>query len=136
MEQISLLETFWKSFTFLVTLLLQQKVFKRDFWEVSILTKCLQSLGIEPIIRVYIYNIVSHNIVYSLWFAVGKSSFLHNILEEIRPGCRNLQESLIMIILPEAFLGGILKVQSGVWVWKYGLVKIFCRYKGREVVIG
>ena len=35
------------------------------------------------------------------------------------------------------FLGGVLKVHSGVWVKKYGLVKnFFDRYEGREIVIG
>ena len=31
----------------------------------------------------------------------GKSSFLQNIIEEIRPGCRNLQRSQIMVNLSE-----------------------------------
>ena len=31
----------------------------------------------------------------------GKSSFLQNIVEEIRPGCRNLQRSQIMVNLSE-----------------------------------
>ena len=45
----------------------------------------------------------------------GKSSFLQNIVEEIRPGCRNLQ--IIMVNLLEIFLGGMmLEVKSGVWV--------------------
>ena len=47
----------------------------------------------------------------------GKSSFLQNIVEEIRPGCRNLQRSQIIVNLSEIFLGGMmLEVQSGVWV--------------------
>ena len=47
----------------------------------------------------------------------GKSSFLQNIVEKIRPGCRNLQRSQIMINLLEIFLGGMmLEVKSGVWV--------------------
>ena len=48
----------------------------------------------------------------------GKSSFLQNIVEQIRPGCRNLQRSqIIMVNLSEMFLGGMmLKVKSGVWV--------------------
>ena len=40
-----------------------------------------------------------------------KSSFLQNIVEEIKPGCRNLQRSLIMVNLSEIFLDGMLKVQ-------------------------
>ena len=40
-KQISLLQNFWKSFTFLLTLLLYQKTIKRDFWEASVLSKCL-----------------------------------------------------------------------------------------------
>ena len=47
----------------------------------------------------------------------GKSSFLQNIVKEIRPGCRNLQRSQIMVNLSEIFLGGMmLEVKSGVWV--------------------
>ena len=47
----------------------------------------------------------------------GKSSFLENILEEIRPGCRNPQRSQKMVNLSEMFLGGMmLEVKSGVWV--------------------
>ena len=47
----------------------------------------------------------------------GKSSLLQNIAEEIRPGCRNLQRSLIMVNLSEIFLGGMmLEVKSGAWV--------------------
>ena len=47
----------------------------------------------------------------------GKSSFLQNIVEEIRPGCRNLQGSQIMVNLLEVFLDEMmLKVKSGVWV--------------------
>ena len=46
---------FWKSFTFLVTLLLYEKIFKNYFWEVSVLSKCFQSLRIEPIISLYIF---------------------------------------------------------------------------------
>ena len=47
----------------------------------------------------------------------GKSSFLQNIVEEIRPGCRNLQRFQIMVNLSEIFLGGMmLEVKSGVWV--------------------
>ena len=55
------------------------------------------------------------NFIYLLWLAVGKSSFLQNIVEEIKPGCRNQQRSQIMVNL--SFLGGmILKIQSGGWV--------------------
>ena len=47
----------------------------------------------------------------------GKSSFLQNIIEEIRPGCRNLQKTQIMVNLSEIFLGGIMfEVKYGVWV--------------------
>ena len=38
----------------------------------------------------------------------GKSSFLQNMVEEIRPGCRNLQRSQIMVNLSEIFLGGMM----------------------------
>ena len=41
---MSLLETFCKSFFFLVTLLLKQKILQRDFWEVSFLILRFQSL--------------------------------------------------------------------------------------------
>ena len=43
--------------------------------------------------------------------AVGKSSFFKNVVEEIRPGCRNLQRSLIMTNLPEIFLVGMLAIE-------------------------
>ena len=36
---------------------------------------------------------------------VGKPSFSSNVVEEIRPGCRNLKRSLIMLNLSEIFLG-------------------------------
>ena len=46
-----------------------------------------------------------------------KSSFLQNIVEEIGPGCRNLQRTPIMVNLPEILLGGMMfEVKSGVWV--------------------
>ena len=62
----------------------------------------------------------------------GKSSLLQNIVEEIRPGCRNLQRSQIMVNLSEIFLGEMmLEVKSGVWVERYGLDKdFFDRYGG------
>ena len=61
----------------------------------------------EPSVILYIY--------YAL--AVGKSSFFQNIVEEIRPGCRNLQRYKVMVNLSEVLLGGMmLKVQSGAWV--------------------
>ena len=45
----------------------------------------------------------------------GKSSFLQNIVEEIRPGRRNLQRSQIMVNLSDIFLSGMmLEVKSGV----------------------
>ena len=47
----------------------------------------------------------------------GKSSFLQNIAEEIRPGCINLQRSQIMVHLSEIFLGEMmLEVNSSAWV--------------------
>ena len=48
----------------------------------------------------------------------GKSSLLQNIVEEIRPGCRNLQRyQIIMVNLADMFLGGMtLEVKSGVWL--------------------
>ena len=103
----------WKSFndfiSDLVTLLfVQQKVFINDFWEVSVLSKCFQSLRIE--LSVILYSNL-------LWLAVGKSSLLQNMVEEIKPVCRNLQRSQTMVNLSEISLGGmILKIQSGVWV--------------------
>ena len=38
----------------------------------------------------------------------GKSSFLQNIVEEMRPGCRYLQRSQIMVNLSEIFLGAMM----------------------------
>ena len=37
----------------------------------------------------------------------GKSGFLQNIVEEIRPGCRNLQRSQLMVNMSEIFLDGM-----------------------------
>ena len=55
----------------------------------------------------------AHNkFLYLSWLLVGKSSFLPNIVEEIRPGCRNLQRFLIMIYLSEIFLDEMLKFHS------------------------
>ena len=42
--------------------------------------------------------------IYLLWLAAGESSFLQNIVEKIRPGCRNLQRSLIMVNLSDIIL--------------------------------
>ena len=82
----------------------------------------------------------AHNkFIYLLWLAAGKSSFLRNIVEEIRPDCGNLQRSLIMINLSEIFLGGMLKVQSGVWFKNMGWSRIslkksllfcYCKFLG------
>ena len=45
----------------------------------------------------------------------GKSGFLLSIVEEIRPGFRNLQRFQIMLNLSEIFLGRVmLEVKSGV----------------------
>ena len=69
--------------------------------------KYFQSWGIEPSVILYIYYIVDK----------GKSSLSQNIVEEIRPRCRNLQRSQIMVNLSKIFLGGMmLEVKSGVWV--------------------
>ena len=53
-KKISLLSSFWKSFIFLVLVpyFLNQKVFKRDFWEISFL-----SLYVFPVLANQIYNI-------------------------------------------------------------------------------
>ena len=42
-----------------------------------------------------------------LWLPVGKPSFSSNVVEEIRPGCRNLKRSLIVVNLSEIFLVGM-----------------------------
>ena len=50
-------------------------------------------------------------------FDKEKSSFLQNIVEEIRPGCRNLKRFQIMVNLSEIFLGGMMvELKSGVRV--------------------
>ena len=43
--------------------------------------------------------------MYLLWLAVGKSSYSQNIGEEIKPGCRNLQRSQIMVNLKYSWTG-------------------------------
>ena len=40
-----------------------------------------------------------------LCLAFGKPSFSSNVVEEKRPGCRNLQRPLIMVNLSEKLLG-------------------------------
>ena len=52
-------------------------------------------------------NEVYNKFMYSLWFKLGKPSFLSNVVEEIRPSCISLQRSLFMINLFEIFLGGV-----------------------------
>ena len=49
------------------------------FLEVSILSKCFQSLGIKFIISLYVI----------LWLTEEKPNFLSNIVEKIRPDFRN-----------------------------------------------
>ena len=67
----------------------------------------------------------------------GKSCFLQNIVEEIRPGCKNLQRSQIMVNLLKIFLGGMmLEVKSGVCVERYGLDKsFFYRFGGGMLLL-
>ena len=98
---------FWKSFSdFISDFIVVAESFYKGILK-SFSSKCFQSLGIEPSVILYIYYMVDK----------GKSSFLQNIVEEIRPGCRNLQRSQIMVNLSEIFLGGMmLEVQSGVWI--------------------
>ena len=66
--------------TLLVTLLLLLKVFIKEILEVSVLSVSNH------------WELNQYNFIYLLWLTVGKSSFLQNILEEIRPGSRNLQK--------------------------------------------
>ena len=67
---------FWKSYSdFISDFIVVAERFLRTF-----VCKCFQSLGIEPSVILYIYYMVDK----------GKSRFLQNIVEEIRPGCRNL----------------------------------------------
>ena len=71
-----------------------------------------------------------------LWMTVEKPSFLQNVAEEIRPGCRNLQKSVIMVNFSEILLGGI-QYKKGLSELKSSLM---CRFKDmgwcREVIIG
>ena len=80
-------------------------------WEVSVLSKCFQPLRIEPII--------SLNILYD-WQLENLLKFLWNIVEEVRPGCRNLATKVDNNGKFEIFLGGVLKVHSrcvGLKIW-------------------
>lgn len=54
-------------------------------------TKCFQSLGIK----------------YAMTLSVGRLNFALNDIEEINPGCRNLQMPLIIINLSEIFLDAV-----------------------------
>ena len=49
--------------------------------------------------------------MYLLWLTVGKPSFLRNVVEKIKYGCRNLQRSLTMVNLSEIFLVEMLQKQ-------------------------
>ena len=42
-----------------------------------------------------------------LWLVIGKPTSSSNVVEDIRPGCRNLNWSRIMVNLPEILLGGM-----------------------------
>ena len=86
-EKISLLESLWKSFTFPGLHCCERKFLK-----------------IFPIISSEAYN----KFIYLLWLTVRKSSFLQNVLEEARPGCRNRKMSLIMVNLSKIFLSATL----------------------------
>ena len=82
--------------------------------------RSFSSKKVFPIIGNWAHN----KFIYILWLAGGKSSFLQNIVEEIRPGCRNLimvNLSLIMVNLSETFLGGIQYIP--VW-WYVGLKRV------------
>ena len=93
----------------------------------TFLRNCFQSLGIKSTINLYIL----------LWLAVVKSSFLPNVAEEIRHGCKHLQTSH----LSEIFLGG--------GCYEKQVFSLYCGFKntclvknflyrrgGREIVIG
>ena len=68
----------------------------------------------------------------------GKSSFLQNIVEEIRPGCRNLATKVpnngkFVRNIPGWMM---VEVKSGVWVERYGLDKnFFYRYGGEMLLL-
>ena len=47
----------------------------------------------------------------SLQLVVGSFSFSLNDLGEIKPGCKNLQMSLILLNLSETLLGGIYTIK-------------------------
>ena len=42
-----------------------------------------------------------------LWFALGRLNLLSNVTGEMKPGCRNLQISLIKANLSGIFRGGM-----------------------------
>ena len=67
----------------LLHLFSQKKVFKRDFWEASVLNKCFQLLGIKFKVSLYIGIL--------LWVPEGNPGFSSNVLEEKRPCCRKLK---------------------------------------------
>ena len=75
-----ILEVFYFSSTFIVV---KWKAFKKDFWEILVLSKYFQSLRIKFIISLYI----------SFWLA--------NVLEEVTLGCRNIQSGKFVRNIPE-----------------------------------
>ena len=78
-----------------------------------------------------LHSILAYQINFSLpppsyyWLTVGKPSFSSNVVEEIRPGCRNLQRSLIVVNLSGIFVAGI-QYKCGLSELKFGLV---CGFK-------
>ena len=57
-------------------------------WEISVLGKCFQSLGIKSTINLYIY-------IYILLWLTVVYRFSPNVTEEIKHGCKDLKWSLI-----------------------------------------
>ena len=101
-------ESFWRFFIYLfiyffVLLWLKQKTFKRDCWEVLVLTKCIQSFRINSIIDLYI----------PIWLVLGRFSVSLKDVGEMNPGWRNVQMSLIVLHLSEISLGGMQRGYGG-----------------------
>ena len=80
-------------------------------------SNCIQSFGINSTIDLHIL----------LWLALGSLSFSSNDIEEMNPGFRNLQTSLIVVKLCEILLG-VMQQKYGLWKLKSSLV---CGFRNR-----
>ena len=98
MKWISLLESFGSLLVdFINDFIVVAESSYKYFWELLVVRSVFNQWELSPV-QFYICYMVDK----------GKSSFLQNIVEETRPGCRNLKRSQIMVNLSEIFLVGMM----------------------------